>query len=272
MTATAPTSARSSQPPTDLGDRHLNGLAGAATVPTEGFQMVQLLLGGAVDLNNIAAVSGPAGSGKSFAVDHFVRTHPAMRGREWHWLDMPPKPTTKEVTVRLMDAVGVRRRRGDTEYDLTELLVPALQGSQRVVVIDEAQNLQTTGLQQLRYLHDRGRPSSWTLLLVGSTVHTKLSKAQELASRVSAWVQFEPLTDRPLLQALQSWHPVLRDLSPKLLLRIDDIFGRGNFRNWAQFLRALLTLLDQQPAGTIPDTRLVQAALAAVSPSRVRAR
>ena len=267
-----PTTPATLTPGEGAGGRHLPGLSTAATVATKTFQQTQMLLGQAVRLNGIAAVSGKPGCGKTFAVDHFVRTHPSMSGRTWHWLDMPPKPTTKEVTVRLLDALGERRPRGATEYELTELLDPALIRLSPVVVIDEAQNLKTDGLQQLRYLHDRGQGRSWALLLVGSTVKEALNGAAELGSRVSRWVTFTPLSDRAqLLQALRGWHPVFEATSADLLLRVDAVYAQGNFRLWAQFLQTLLFLLERQPPGRDPDSRLFAAALAAVSPSTVRA-
>jgi hypothetical protein len=244
--------------------RHLTGLGDATTVPTHTFKKAQLLLAKTVGLNDIAAISGPPGCGKTYAVDHFIHHHPVMTGREWHWLEMPPKPTTKEVTQRLMRGLDLPLPRGVTEYELTEDLVPRLRGSGRVVVIDEAQNLKADGLQQLRYLHDRCE-WSWTLILVGSTVDRALSGAAELSSRVSAWVRFGPMADTPLLTALRAWHPVLAQMPPELLLRIDEVHARGNWRYWAQFLRALLDLLARKPAGTVPDATLVSAALAAVS-------
>ena len=261
-------------------DRHLPGLEDAATVTTKTFQKAQLLLAQTVKVNGIAAVSGPPGCGKTFAVDHFVRTHPSMRERRWRWLDMPPKPTTKEVTVRLLDTLGERRPRSATEYELTELLAPALNEGHPVIVIDEAQNLKSDGLQQLRYLHDRGQGRSWTLLLVGSTVNQALNGAAELGSRVSRWVTFTPLTGtEQLLLTLRDWHPMLAAAPPELLLRVDEVYARGNFRLWAQFLQALLTLSERQSTGEgavgradeVDQNLLVRAALAAVSPSTVRA-
>lgn len=280
-TTPTPTPATSCLAAVAPAGRHLPGLDDAATVATRTFQKTQRLLAQTVSVNGIAAVSGPPGCGKTFAVDHFMRTHPLMRERRWHWLDMPPKPTTKEVTVRLLDALGEHRPRSATEYELTELLAPALNEGHPVIVIDEAQNLKSDGLQQLRYLHDRGQGRSWTLALVGSTVNQALNGAAELGSRVSRWVTFTPLKGtEQLLPTLRDWHPVLSVLSPKLLLRVDEVYARGNFRLWAQFLQALLTLTEIQAggAGTANQagdaehqTLLVSAALAAVSPSTVRA-
>lgn len=222
----------------------LSGLDGSSVVSTATFKKTQVLLARTVRLNDIAAVSGPPGCGKTYAVEQFVHRHKSMAERDWHWLEMPPKPTTKEVTQRLMRGLNVAFSRSATEYDLTEDLVPHLAGSGRVIVIDESQNLKSDGLQQLRYLHDRCS-WSWSLLLVGSTVDRALSGAAELSSRVSAWVRFAPLSDAALLTALREWHPALRVMPPELLLRVDDVHGRGNWRQWAQFLRAYLDLLDR---------------------------
>ena len=47
---------------------------------------------------------------------------------------MPPNPAPKEVTVRLLSATAIPFNSRDTLYELTELLIPALDG--QVVVID----------------------------------------------------------------------------------------------------------------------------------------
>ena len=277
MTITKTTTATSSGQPagTAARARHLAGLTDVAEVRTDTFQLAQVQLARVVRTGGIAAVSGRPGCGKTFSVDYFMRHHPAMDGRVWHWLDMPPKPTTKEVTLRLLRGLGARFNPRDSEYVLTEDLVPLLAGSGMVVVIDEAQNLRAEGLQQLRYLHDRCRPLSpddppgWALILVGSTVDRALAGAAELASRVSTWVEFTRLEDQQLIVALRAWSPLLADLPPDVLLRIDARHGRGNWRNWAQFLAAYTDLHTRRPPNTTEDRKkLVRAALAAVNKNK----
>lgn len=255
--------------------RHQPGLRDVAEVHTDTFKLAQLQLGRVVRDGGIAAVSGQPGRGKTFSVDFFLRHHPTMEGRIWHWLDMPPKPTTKEVTLRLLRGLGASFNHRDSEYVLTEDLIPLLGGSGMVVVIDEAQNLRAEGLQQLRYLHDRCRPLSlddppgWSLILVGSTVDRALSGAAELASRVSSWVRFPRLEGEQLLVALRAWSPLLTQLPPELLLRIDEQHGRGNWRDWSQFLAAYTDLHERRPATTDAERkRLAAAALAAVNKNR----
>ena len=263
-----PATAKVAAPPA----RHWNGLRDVVEVPTPTFKLAQAQLERVVGIGGIAAVSGRPGCGKTFSVDYFLHHSPTMTGRPHVWLDSPRKPTTKALTIRLATALGLKVNPRDSEYLLVEELMPHLQTSNAVVVIDESQHLPVDGLQQLRYFHDRcfptrpGDPSGWALVLVGSTVDRQLSGAAELASRVSAWVRFEPLSDTDLLLALRAWHPLLAEMEPALLLQLDQTQCRGNWRNWAQFLSAYLFVHDRKPATSHADrVRLTQAAIAAVN-------
>lgn len=62
----------------ELADRHVRGTDGAADVPTEPFQLVQTALPRVVRLGGMAALHGPAGSGKSFAMKHYLEHHPEV--------------------------------------------------------------------------------------------------------------------------------------------------------------------------------------------------
>jgi DNA transposition AAA+ family ATPase len=204
-----------------------------ASVPTKAFRKAQLGLAATVRSNDIAAVYGPPGSGKTHAVRHFISHAPVMTGRRSHWLQMSYRPTPKELAYRLTAEMGANPR-GRTQYELVDLIVEQLKGSNDVLVIDEAHHLPGAGLQQLRYLHDRGN-SSWALFLVGSDIGKALKSAGELRSRVSAAMSFGPLTDDDLIVALRRLHPSLDALSNATLRDIDDKFPRGNFRDWVHF-------------------------------------
>lgn len=240
---------------------HLSGLQDASEVATSAFARAQLVLASTVRRNGIAAVHGPPGNGKTFAVRHFLTHNPACLQRPTHWLDMPPNPAAKEVARRLLTDLDIPHSSRDPEYELTELLVPAL--SNRVVVIDEAQNLKKNALQQVRYLHDRGN-ASWALVLVGSTINAALGAAPELSSRLAGRAAFDRMDDVALLRALHAWHPLASTLDPELVLQVNSTYGYGNWRRWAQLLSALLDILAAQPAGTVPDQRHIEAALALV--------
>lgn len=244
-----------------LPARHWTGLREVAEVPTDQFRHAQAQLRRVVEVGGIAAVSGRAGCGKTFSVDYFLHHSTAMFRRRHVWIQVPERPTTKAVTLLLSRALGLKPNPRESEYLLVEDLAPHLHGTDTVIVLDEAQNLTTGGLQQLRYFHDRcsparpGDPSGWALLLVGSDVDRKLSGAAELASRVTSWVRFEPLERKALLLALRAWHPLLVDMEPELLLQIDREQCGGNWRHWAQFLSAYIAAHDRAPAACHSDRR-----------------
>lgn len=218
---------------------------GMASVSTKQFRKAQMVLAATVRSNDIAAVYGPPGSGKSHAVDHFVCHDAAMTDRTCHWLQMSYRPASKELAVRLLTELGGNPRRL-TQYELTDLIAAQLHGSNRVVVIDEAHHLPSAGLQYLRYLHDRGA-YTWSLVLVGSDIDRALKSAGELRSRVSGVAAFTPLTGPDLLTTVRRLHPALDALDHGTLRDIDDQFARGNLRDWVQFTRHATRLAADGP-------------------------
>ena len=244
--------------------RQLPGLTGACSVPTQPFQLAQINLTRAVRLNDIGVLSGPAGCGKTYALEHFLNTSPVMTGRVRTYLEMPPKPAAKEFTVRLLTATVGSCDHRKAAYLLTNELHDVLYGSNRVVVVDEAHNLGVLGLQSLRYLHQRGE-FTWSLVLVGARIAEALSAGdvEELKSRAEGLVLFQPLTGAELLASLHKLHPLLTGAANDQLRYVDTQFGRGRFRNWAKFLRVALELAPKLKTTTLNDS-LVAASLAAV--------
>jgi hypothetical protein len=70
------------------------------------------------------------------------------------------------------------------------------------------------------------------------------------------------MTQDNLLAAVTAWHPVMAKLDPSLLLDIDETYAHGNWRRWAQFLAALLSILSRQPPSTPPTHQHASAAIA----------
>ena len=247
------------RPQTPVADRHLPGLSDAACVRTPAFRKTQALAAQAVELGEIAAFIGDPGLGKSFAVDHYVRHQPL----EWVWLDMGPTPSPKEVVVRLLRATVGGCDSRDPMYELVDDLTPVLAATPRIVVIDEAQNLDTKGLNQIRQLHDHP-DAAFTLFFLGGTgCERKLKGARELASRVSSWVRFTPLSNDELLDALAVWHPLLARADRRLLVKVNEKYAKGNLRDWARVLQKAIPLAAS--AGTDRLTvPVAKAALAAI--------
>lgn len=219
--------------PPAVNVKHLRGLPPVPTVATPGFRKTQVVAADATDLREIAVISGDPGLGKSFALYHFV----ANQDLPWSWLDMPPKASPKEIVVRLLRELtgGCDQRR--PVYELSDVLCEVLADEPRIVVIDEAQHLDSQGLHQLRYLHDRA-DADWALLFAGGVgCEQTLASDPQLNDRISGRVGFRPLADAELLATLDAFSPFFAGADRSLLLRVNESYARGVFRRWARLLQ-----------------------------------
>lgn len=230
-TPTLATPKDASVPP--ASPRHLPGLPVVPTIATPGFRKTQTVAADAVELREIALIAGDPGLGKTFAVHHFVTHQPLP----WLWLDMPPKPTPKEVVVRLLRAAAGACDSRPPVYELADELCAVLAEEPRVIVIDEAQNLDRDGLHQVRYLHDRV-DADWGLLFVGGVGCEKvLASDPQLDDRIAGRVGFRPMSGAALFEALDAYSPFFAQADRQLLLRVDETYAHGVFRRWARVLQ-----------------------------------
>ncbi|UOY01643.1 AAA family ATPase [Blastococcus sp. PRF04-17] len=215
--------------------KHLRGLTGAADVPTLAFNRATVVLRGAAADNDIAALLGAPGTGKTFCALSFLETVSAA-GRLGIFLQSGPTAAHTEMTVRLLQKLRGGRPSGESYYlsdDLGELLCE----HSPVVVVDEAHRAQRRGLEQLIYLKETY--PEWTLVLVGSELPTALNKAPGARSRIRGRsARFDLLTGAELLATLHALHPLLAEADDQLLQRVDTRYCSGNFRDWASLLRA----------------------------------
>ena len=224
--------------------KHLRGLPPVPTIATPGFRKTQVVAADATELREIAVVAGNPGLGKSFAVYHFVANQPLP----WLWLDMPPKASPKEIVVRVLRATTGACDQRLPVYELSDQLCDVLAAEPRIVVIDEAQHLDSHGLHQLRYLHDRP-DADWALIFAGGVGCEKVLAADpQLNDRIAGRVKFSPLDDSTLLETLDAYSPFFAAADRQLLLRVNQVYARGIFRRWARVLQAGTRLASR--AGT----------------------
>lgn len=237
--------------------KHLRGLTSVPTIATPSFRKTQVVVADATELREIAVVAGDPGLGKSFAVYHYV----ANQQLPWLWLDMPPKASPKEIVVRLLRAVTGTCDQRLPVYELSDQLCEALAEESRIIVIDDAQHLDSHGLHQLRYLHDRP-DAAWALIFAGGVGCEKvLASDPQLNDRIAGRVRFAPLTDATLLETLDAYSTFFAAADRQLLLRINGVYARGVFRRWARVLQAGTRLAEQ--AGT--DRLTVEIARAVIA-------
>jgi len=238
--------------------RHLAGLPEDVPVlETTGFKTTQYVARRAIADGEIAAFTGRAGLGKSFAVDHAVRGS----GSPWIWIQIGPAPRPKEVTARLLKDIFGSFQAG-TLYELTDLLVAELTTEPRIVVLDDAQNLDKDGLDQVRLLHDLAASAFPLFLVGGEGCADRLASDPQLADRVGGWVKFNPLPSDKLIPLLAEYHPFYEASDPELLGKVDEVYAKGVLRRWARLLKTALPLATNTATPDRLTLPVVQAALA----------
>lgn len=135
--------------------RHYQSLAGAAVLATEDLLDARDLIGDISDAVAMGAIYGPAGTGKSFAVDEAI----ADRAEPDHVrTDFRARPTMRYVRQELGRLLGVGAT--SSAFDADWALKRALSERFRLVIIDEAQWLNRECFEYLRHLHDDPTPPS----------------------------------------------------------------------------------------------------------------
>lgn len=226
--------------------RHVNGLSGVRIVGTTDYRRVQII--GKQIVNNalIGAVFGPAGAGKTFAVDQFVR-HTRTRDDDLQiaYVEIPHNPRGKALPVHLLNTL-VGGCGDDTEDQLLEDVISLATERPTLLVIDEAHHLRTHGLHQVKYIYDTataqraGDPTLSVLLVGGNRLPDVLMDDKQLESRVARWVRFRHLDEADLLEVLDRYHPIFAATDDHILRDLNQRLCDGNFRHWAYTLQFAL--------------------------------
>ena len=213
------------------GGLHLRGVTGASTVETPGLRKIRLAVTELFEEGGVVVVDGKPGVGKTFGTRQVL----SNSGVKVCWADMPDTPKGKEANARVFTAVTGSRPPGRmTEYALTEETVDVLSELKCALVIDEAQNMTTSALRQIRYLYDRPRTTA-LFILIGSGAISKVSHVPELDSRVSRRVHVKELEGAELRCLLPELHPMFANTTPEVLTQLTN-HARGNLRHWARVL------------------------------------
>lgn len=238
--------------------RHLSGLPeDVLTLQTNGFRRTQHAARSAVADGEIAVFTGRAGLGKTFAVDHAVRSF----DMPWIWVQVGPNPTSKEVTSLLLKAVYGSFQTAP-QYELTDMLVEELVSEPRIVVLDDAQNLSRDGLHQIRLVHDMGRSAFPLFFVGGEGCADLLASDPQLADRVGGWVRFNPIPDDKVVPLLCEYHPFFEASDPDLLTKVNDTYAKGVLRRWARLLKTAMPLAANTKNPEKLTLPVVQAVLA----------
>jgi type II secretory pathway predicted ATPase ExeA len=218
--------------------RHFLDLPDASTVETDTLALTARAVSDTARHRALGVIHGPAGLGKTFAVERAVE---ALAG-EWEplWLSFPSRPTMRLIAADLLAAICGAHSHTD-RFKITRLLKTELAVSPRLIVVDEAQNLNRECIEFLRHLGEDPKRRGGMLLIGGDGCWEVLSREPMLRSRVFRRVVFAPLTGNEVVSVIGRYHRIYQGVDHALIRFVDDYCGHGNFRNWASFT---LTAVD----------------------------
>ena len=128
-------------------------------VETDDLKMVDFICSETASGKEMGTVYGKAGTGKTVAVKAFAAKHP-----EAIVIESIPMTTPKGLLINILQHLGQREAQGPFEA-LHKQAVDIFKRSDRILVIDEAENLTTKSLETIRRLHDF---SGVPVILVGT--------------------------------------------------------------------------------------------------------
>jgi type II secretory pathway predicted ATPase ExeA len=216
---------------------HFLDLQGACTLITAQYQLVTRIIDDLVEHAATGVIHGPAGVGKTFAVDaNLERLRDTRSPRVTVCsLAFPSKPTMRRVAADLVTAVsGTSPADSRSRFDLMNYLIGMLAIPQ-LIVIDEAQRLNGECIEMLRHLHDHPATRFALLYVGGDGCWEVLSREPMLRSRIFRRLPFTALPAPEVPALMRSYHPIYTDVSTDLLELVDDSFAHGSLRNWAVF-------------------------------------
>ncbi|MFJ4866464.1 AAA family ATPase [Streptomyces sp. NPDC088748] len=232
---------------TAFAPRHHLDLPGARAVPLPVHEVLAQALQQTVDQRAVMCLYGDAGCGKTFALNTtLASTLPAGRTRVIRLLPRPA-PTPSALRTDLAHALGIDARPEDPRAFDTAVR-RTMSARDHLLVIDEAQRLDGTCFEYLRYLFDDPATRLAIVLAVGEKGLALLRRQSMLASRTAVWLNLPALSCDEVHWVIPRFHPLWRSSDPDALTLLDTRLCHGNFRRWAQATHHTLRLARASPS------------------------
>ncbi|MGW9498183.1 AAA family ATPase [Streptomyces prasinus] len=211
----------------------------------------------------IMCVHGGVGLGKTFAVNlHLDELAPtrtvriklssskiqALRTALYKKLDLPGEAPTSSTRC---------------ETAIKE----ALSETPRVLVVDEAQWLDTRAFEFIRELWDDEDTRLAVVLVGAENCYQKIKNRPALDSRILVWQRYKPLTPTEILSLIPQYHPLWANVPADDILWIDDLACHGNFRQWAK-ITYLLHEATTTPPHPSYSRDLIRALFSRIDPTQ----
>jgi hypothetical protein len=235
--------------------RHFLELNNAQAMATQGFSLSRLCVSDCVEALAMGVVHGEAGVGKTFAVEHASEKAKI----EAHWFTFAKQPAITHIVKAMLEKItGVPHRA--ERFKLTSDLLAVLSEKPRLIVVDEAQQLNADAFDYLRFLHDDPATQFGLVFVGGHGCWKTLSRYPMLRSRVYRRAGLRPLEEEEVVSLMPQFHPIHAATDIETIVWVDEEFGQGNFRRWAAFTRTIADLCRDHRVASY-DKKLAVAAL-----------
>ncbi|MEU7340229.1 ATP-binding protein [Streptomyces sp. NPDC007074] len=249
--STSTTPPEESRSPHSSSAYHYLGLHGARAILTRASEETYANLVTTLDADDdngaIMCVHGGVGLGKTFAVNSHLdelAPHTTLRIK----LSSSKIQALRAVLYKRLDLPG-QAPANSTRCET--MIKEALSETRRVLVVDEAQWLDTRTFEFLRELWDDEDTRLAVILVGAENCYQKIKNRPALDSRILIWQRYTPLTPTEILTVIPQYHPLWADVPTDDLLWIDDLACHGNFRQWAKITYLLQECSHSpHPAGT----------------------
>ena len=198
----SPEQARATSPGARIMTRHYLGLTDASVLATRHLLLTGQAISDVIESEAMGAIVGPAGLGKTFAIDHALEQH----GGPVITLAFEARPTMRLVADRLLANLTGAPGRG-TRFAMTDQLMNRLSQRSRLIVIGEAQNLNRDCFEYLGHLHDEPATRFGLLFDGGDGCWEVLAREPMLRSRIYRHVALSPLSDADVLALIPGYSP-----------------------------------------------------------------
>lgn len=225
---------------------HFLNFPGLRTLKTHQYQLTQRIVGDVARACAMGCVHGPTGTGKTFAVEAALE---AVEGFPQIYCAMPADSnvTPFRLACQLYRAITGAEppSKAKSQYPLVDALDDYLAAPERLLVLDEAQRMDSRCLDLVRRLYDSRRTHFGVLFVGGDGCWERLSREPMLKSRIYRRLPFMPLPPQAVPRWIRIFHAIYRRTDPELLTHIDDVYAEGVLRNWTSFTKSAADMCDE---------------------------
>ena len=212
-------------------------------VATETAEKVLNLCTMAHAVGDIYLVIGEAGLGKTVALEEYAQRNDGVL-----MLEVDPTYSAKVVLSELCNLLNLQA--GRTNHAMFEAVVAKLAGSERLLIVDEAELLSTRALEVLRRLHDRTKIG---VVLAGmprlrANLRGAKGEFKQLYSRIGLQLDMQDkLPDGDILQLIKEGIGE-SEFANKILS-----ISKGNARRLSKLLKGLRMWSQNRKDGAITE-------------------